>query len=272
IMDPNSSIERKCLREDNRVSLNDKVKSHGEWDTTECYDTADSGQKKEVVKKEFIVALKGEIYFVKFIINPEEYDIEPAVVFGRSFTRLTKGIADFENEIITIYPDLDPFLDDSDKSDDSADDWVDILEVIDFRDIPKIKGIDVPPYVCKMGKSSGNKKKSYSVMFDKHKLDGEVEDDEEEVTKEVIKGYKTLREKDDSRVFILPIRLEVKINSFALDYIGYNISVLSYRIYTKLGREEVKHIGKKITMLYHVTPPNWVAAEYESWERYIIDQ
>ncbi|GKD62448.1 hypothetical protein Tco_1299957, partial [Tanacetum coccineum] len=31
----------------------------------------------KVVKKKLIVALRGEIYFVKFIINPEEDDVEP---------------------------------------------------------------------------------------------------------------------------------------------------------------------------------------------------
>ncbi|GKE30362.1 hypothetical protein Tco_1445746 [Tanacetum coccineum] len=81
---------------------------------------AKNGDK--VVKKELIVALRGEIYFVKFIINPEEYDIEPGVL-RRSFLRLTKGIANFKNGIITIYPDLDPFNDvDSDEANDSEDD------------------------------------------------------------------------------------------------------------------------------------------------------
>ncbi|GJY11244.1 hypothetical protein Tco_0379429 [Tanacetum coccineum] len=32
---------------------------------------------KKLVKKELIVALKGELYFMKFIINPEEDDFEP---------------------------------------------------------------------------------------------------------------------------------------------------------------------------------------------------
>ncbi|GKC25581.1 hypothetical protein Tco_1027731 [Tanacetum coccineum] len=77
----------------------------------------------KVVKKELIVAVRGEIYFVKFIINPEKDDIEPGVVLRSSFLRLTKGIADFENEIITIYPNLDPFNDvNSDKANDSEDD------------------------------------------------------------------------------------------------------------------------------------------------------
>ncbi|GKB97991.1 hypothetical protein Tco_0984128 [Tanacetum coccineum] len=56
----------------------------------------------KVVKKELIVALRGNIYFVKFIINPEEDDVEPGVVLERSFMCLTKGIADFGNETITL--------------------------------------------------------------------------------------------------------------------------------------------------------------------------
>ncbi|GKB38232.1 hypothetical protein Tco_0883174 [Tanacetum coccineum] len=63
-----------------------------------------------MVKKELIVALRGEIYFVKFIINSEEDDVKPGVVFRRSFLRLTKAIVDFGNETVTIYPELDLFL------------------------------------------------------------------------------------------------------------------------------------------------------------------
>nr|GFA83307.1 hypothetical protein [Tanacetum cinerariifolium] len=40
---------------------------------------------KILVKKELIVALKGELYLVKFIINPEEDDFEHGVILGRSF-------------------------------------------------------------------------------------------------------------------------------------------------------------------------------------------
>ncbi|GJT95807.1 hypothetical protein Tco_1091325 [Tanacetum coccineum] len=49
----------------------------------------------KVVNKELIVALREEIYFVKFLINPKKDDVEPGVGFGRSFLRLTKAIADF---------------------------------------------------------------------------------------------------------------------------------------------------------------------------------
>nr|GEZ28300.1 hypothetical protein [Tanacetum cinerariifolium] len=51
----------------------------------------------------------------------KEDDIEPGVVLGRSFLRLTKVIANFMTETVTIYPRLDPFLisfDDEEKIDD----------------------------------------------------------------------------------------------------------------------------------------------------------
>nr|GFB00216.1 hypothetical protein [Tanacetum cinerariifolium] len=39
----------------------------------------------KVIKNELVIALRGEIYFVKFIINPKEDDVEPGVVLGRNF-------------------------------------------------------------------------------------------------------------------------------------------------------------------------------------------
>ncbi|GJX56214.1 hypothetical protein Tco_0286111 [Tanacetum coccineum] len=107
------------------------------------------------MKKELLVALNGELYFVKFIINQEEDDVEIGVVFGRSFLRLTKGIVDFGNGIITIYSDLVSFNDDSD------DDWEAIIDGVDFSDLPQHDEIDVPTFVCNMGKILRNKKKPY---------------------------------------------------------------------------------------------------------------
>nr|GFA65556.1 hypothetical protein [Tanacetum cinerariifolium] len=76
----------------------------------------------KVVMKELIVTLKGEIYFVKFIINPEEYDVEPGVILRRSFLCMTKAITDFEAKTITIYPEFDPFLEDIEEEEKSLDD------------------------------------------------------------------------------------------------------------------------------------------------------
>ncbi|GJV75960.1 hypothetical protein Tco_1507544 [Tanacetum coccineum] len=73
--------------------------------------------------------------------------------------RLTKGIADFGNGTITIYPKLDPFLDSSGEEEKIGDDWDLLLDDLDFGDIPDIEGVEVPPFVCKMGKNSRNKRK-----------------------------------------------------------------------------------------------------------------
>ncbi|GJX25042.1 hypothetical protein Tco_0231338 [Tanacetum coccineum] len=79
-------------------------------------------KRNKVVKKELIVALRGEIYFVKFIINPEEDDVEPWVIFAKSFLRMTKAITDFGVGTVTIYPDIDPFLEETKEEEKSNDD------------------------------------------------------------------------------------------------------------------------------------------------------
>ncbi|GJV29616.1 hypothetical protein Tco_1386064 [Tanacetum coccineum] len=82
-----------------------------------------------MVKKELIVALKGEIYFVKFIINPEEDDVELNVIFGRSFLHMTKAITDFRVGTVTIYLDIDPFLEETKEEEKSNEDWDHLLDL-----------------------------------------------------------------------------------------------------------------------------------------------
>ncbi|GKE53363.1 hypothetical protein Tco_1488519, partial [Tanacetum coccineum] len=70
---------------DGEINLeHDKNMISNEFVVKLCLETEVKNGDK-VVKKELIVTLRGEIYFVKFINNPEEDDIEPGVVFGRSF-------------------------------------------------------------------------------------------------------------------------------------------------------------------------------------------
>nr|GEV52471.1 ribonuclease H-like domain-containing protein [Tanacetum cinerariifolium] len=130
-------------------SSSEKVEGHGDWNAPDYTNTAgtydgeinlafdenmitneyavklclDYEVKKgnKVVKKELIVTLKGELYFVKFIINPKEDDVDPRVIFGRLFMRLVNGIVDFGSEL--------------DKE-------------------------ELLPFVCKMGKSRRNKKRA----------------------------------------------------------------------------------------------------------------
>ncbi|GJR92510.1 hypothetical protein Tco_0264684, partial [Tanacetum coccineum] len=113
----------------------------------------------KVVKKELIVALRGEIYFVKFIINPEEDDVEPGVILGRSFLCMTKAITDFGAGTVTIYPKIDPFLEETEEEEKSLDDWDHLLD-FNIDDIPMLGEEELPPFVCKMGKSSHNKKRA----------------------------------------------------------------------------------------------------------------
>nr|GEW08694.1 hypothetical protein [Tanacetum cinerariifolium] len=112
----------------------------------------------KVVKKELVVALKGELYFVKFIIVLKEDDVEPGTILGRSFIRLAKGIVNFANKVITIYPKLDLFKDDFEKPEKSLDEWDQLLD-FNFDDVPTF-GEELPLLVCKMRKSKHNKKRS----------------------------------------------------------------------------------------------------------------
>ncbi|GJR14595.1 zinc finger BED domain-containing protein RICESLEEPER 2 [Tanacetum coccineum] len=127
------------------------VEGSGDWNSPEFQDTANSGTKKtkrsfvfhqmdtEEVSDRFVApcfvngleAYDGEInlgveenmisneYVVKlcleheFIINPEEDDFEPGVILGRTFLRMTKAITDFGAGTVTIYPEFDPFLEET---------------------------------------------------------------------------------------------------------------------------------------------------------------
>ncbi|GKD60396.1 hypothetical protein Tco_1297905 [Tanacetum coccineum] len=182
-MDPNMIIGRLCLGENNQGSV-----------------------------------AEGEFYFVKFIINLEEDDVEPSVILGRSFMRLAKGISDFGNGIIAIHPELDPFLDNFEETEKFEDDWDHLLD-IDFRDIPEIDEAGLPLFlsngkpltqkeaarealaidICKrfsileeerpvietLAYSDKYKKILDGIVMDKIKLDGEFKKEEEEAIKHV---------------------------------------------------------------------------------------
>ncbi|GJT40817.1 hypothetical protein Tco_0940682 [Tanacetum coccineum] len=235
---------------------------------------------KNLIKKELIVALKGELYFVKFIINPKEDDVEPGVILGRSFLRLAKGIVDFGNGVITIYPEPDLFEDDSEKIGKSSDDWDQLLD-FNFDDVPRF-GEELPPFVCKMEKRNREAEKEAlairinqkfalleeersvietmayhdkykkildEIWKDKVELDRKImKEDKEEV--ERIKG-EALKEKDDPRAFIFPIRLEGKVNENTLADTGSDMNTMPYRIYEQLGREDMKIEDRGITMINH---------------------
>lgn len=86
--------------------------------------------------------------------------------------------------------------------------------------------------------------------MDRLKIDGEVEDEnEEEAAAQVVKEYKVLRELEDPGCFVLPIRLEGDLTYYALADTGSNINMMPYKIYEFLERGKVKPKIDKIRML-----------------------
>nr|GEU98242.1 copia protein [Tanacetum cinerariifolium] len=182
-------------------------------------------RENKIVKKAFIVTLRSEIDFVKFIIIPEEYDVEPGVIFRRSFLRMTKAITDFGFGTITIYPDIDPFLEDTEEEEEEEENMDDWDQLLDFNldDIPLLE------------RQSGIRSNDCETRGRSNKK---------------VKGD-ALKEKDDPRAFIFPIRLEGQVNKNALVDTGSDINTIPYRIYEQLGREEMKKVDKGITMINH---------------------
>ncbi|GKE97404.1 hypothetical protein Tco_0020755, partial [Tanacetum coccineum] len=105
---------------------------------------------KKLVKKELMVLLCGEIYFVQFIINPEEDEFEPGLIFRRSFLHSANAIVNFEEGTITTQPDFDPFLLSSDEEGKPNLDELKTLLDFDFDEVLQTE-IDLPPMVCKCG-------------------------------------------------------------------------------------------------------------------------
>ncbi|GJV56267.1 hypothetical protein Tco_1457272 [Tanacetum coccineum] len=197
IMDPTSSLGRICLGENFYGSSSEKVEGHGDWNAPEYTDTTGSKEKKVTkalsfykmetneVSERYIApcfvngleAYDGEInlaldenlisneYAVKLCLDYEvkkgnkEDDVELGVIFGRSFMRLVNGIVDFGSGVITFHPEEDPFKDDSEKTEKSMDDWDQLLD-FNFDDIPQLDGEELLPFICKIGKSSRNKKRA----------------------------------------------------------------------------------------------------------------
>nr|GEY56391.1 hypothetical protein [Tanacetum cinerariifolium]GEY59221.1 hypothetical protein [Tanacetum cinerariifolium] len=113
----------------------------------------------KVVKKELIVTLRGEIYFVEFIVNLKEDDVEPEVIFNRSFLCVTKAITYFRVGTITIFPDIDPFLEEIEEKEKSNDDMDHLLD-FNIDDVPLLGEEGLPPFVYRMRRSSCNKKRA----------------------------------------------------------------------------------------------------------------
>nr|GEW48844.1 hypothetical protein [Tanacetum cinerariifolium] len=95
---------------------------------------------------------------VKLCSKYEEKNREKLVKRELWFMRLTKGITNFGNGIITIHPRIDPFLDNYEETKKFEDDRDHLLN-IEFENIPEIEEAVLQPFICKMRKSKRNKKR-----------------------------------------------------------------------------------------------------------------
>ncbi|GKB97409.1 ribonuclease H-like domain-containing protein [Tanacetum coccineum] len=220
--------------------------------------------RNKVVKKELIVALRGEIYFAKFIINPEEDDVEPRVIFGRLFLRMTKAITNFGAGTVTIYPEFDLFLEDIKEEEKSMDDWDQLLD-FNFDDIPLLGGEELLPFVCKIGKSSRNKKRTMENLNLFYQDIGPSSSKEVRPVIEIMAYRDTykkvldeiLKDKVELDGMIMKeeeeeaIKKKGKVNKNALADTGSDINTMPYRIYEQLRREEMKNVDKGIIMINH---------------------
>ncbi|GJW42722.1 reverse transcriptase domain-containing protein [Tanacetum coccineum] len=154
--------------------------------------------RDKVMDRMLLVLIKGELYFVDFIVNPEEDNVEPYVIFVRSFLKLAKAIINFRSGILTIWPETNTIDSDDDELDALCDTrdlssslyrchcivMISILVTprvsalagcdtllasINIDELPPIDITDFPTFVCNMGKSLRNKKnptKTYKMTYD----------------------------------------------------------------------------------------------------------
>nr|GEV81768.1 hypothetical protein [Tanacetum cinerariifolium]GEW08938.1 hypothetical protein [Tanacetum cinerariifolium] len=289
-MDPNSSIGKTCLGENVIEISSEKAEEYKDWNSPKYEDTANSGGKKEI---KALIFHKMEIEEVSdryvapcFINGLEAYDGQinlgtkenmilnefgvklcldhevrnGRVVLGTSFMRLTKGIANFGNGTITIYPKLDPFLDSSGGTKKTDDEW-DLLKLLTREeaarealaiDICRIYSIleEERPVIETMSYSDKYKKLLDEICLDKMKLDGEMQKEEEEAMISIKR--EALIEEKDLGAFVISIQMEAKIFLNTLADTSSDINVMSYCVYKELSRREVTKVKRGITMLNHL--------------------
>ncbi|GKA28528.1 putative reverse transcriptase domain-containing protein [Tanacetum coccineum] len=154
-MDPNLSLVKICLGDDVNEISSDKVEGSGYWNSPEYQDTT-SSKGKEVTKEHSFYRMEtnevSERYIATCFVNGlEAYDGEINLSFDENL---------ISNEFARkmMLNQEDPFEDDSEKMVKSPNNWDQLLE-FNVDDVPKFRE-ELPSFVCKMGKSNQNKKRS----------------------------------------------------------------------------------------------------------------
>ncbi|GJS03086.1 ribonuclease H-like domain-containing protein [Tanacetum coccineum] len=204
---------------------------------------------KKLVKNELMVLLRGEIYFVQFIINPEEDEFELGLVFERSFLRSANAIVNFREGTITIQPDFDPFLLSSDEEGNLNLDNLETLLDFDLMRPSSFFGTpltqeeaerralahrismryemleEVRPVIETLAYNDKYKKLLDEIWADKVRLDGKIKPEEERA---MAGGL---------------------INENALADTGSDTNTMPYRIYEQLGGDDIMQEERNITLI-----------------------
>nr|GEU53727.1 hypothetical protein [Tanacetum cinerariifolium] len=144
---------------------------------------------ENLISNEFAIKLCLDY---EFIINPEEDDSEPVVILGRSFLRLAHGVVDFEEAA---------------------------KEALAVRISQKFALLEEErPVIETMAYNDKYKNILDEILRDKVEIDGKTVKEEEDAVKR-FKGEAS-KEKDNPSAFILPIRLEGKVNENTLANTG----------------------------------------------------
>nr|GFD25098.1 hypothetical protein [Tanacetum cinerariifolium] len=118
-------------------------------------------------------------------------------------------------------PDIDPFLEETEGEEKSNDDWDHLLD-FNIDDVPLLGEEGLSPFVCRMGKSSRNKKRAMENLNFFYQDVGTSLSAEDE-----------------------------QVNKNALADTGSDINTMPYRIYETLGRQDIKKVDRGITMKNH---------------------
>ncbi|GJZ62174.1 hypothetical protein Tco_0618311 [Tanacetum coccineum] len=162
---------------------------HGDWISLEFLDTANSGGKKEtnamVFHKMDTEDISDRFVAPCFVYGLEAYDgeinlgVEENMISNEFAVKLCLehevkrgnkvvkkeliAITNFETGTVTIYPELNPFLDSAEEEEKIGDDWDLLLDDLDFGDIPNIEGVRVRSSCVRWGKAVETKGSSRGV-------------------------------------------------------------------------------------------------------------
>ncbi|GJX74697.1 hypothetical protein Tco_0313292 [Tanacetum coccineum] len=114
VMDPNSSLGKVCLGEDAVIDtkeISDRFVAPCFVNGLKAYDgEINLGVEENMISNE---------YAVKLCL---EHEVKKGNKVVKSFLRMTKAITDFGARTVTIYPDVDPFLEETEEEGKSNDD------------------------------------------------------------------------------------------------------------------------------------------------------